>query len=190
MALVGCVSLGQSPPSHFFVLSATARGSATPSKGAERKEVLEVLPPRVPDYLDRPQMVIRRSSNELEVDEFNRWGEIPSAAVGRVVEENLSALLPSWAVLPSPANPSMATRARLFLDVEELGWDGNGEARLKVSWSLLADGAPEMQANSNLRRQARSSSPEAGAEALSELLADLSREIAAAVAKAPLGHAH
>jgi len=39
-----------------------------------------------PDYLDRPQMVLRKDSVTLDVEQFQRWGEPLNISFERVLE--------------------------------------------------------------------------------------------------------
>ncbi len=92
LALSGC-SIGQkSSPSHFYVLSATATEVSesqldgdTPMIGISRIEI--------PSYLDRPQMVTAISPNELQYNEFNRWGEPLDQGIIETLRQNLTAQL-------------------------------------------------------------------------------------------------
>ena len=185
-SLAGCLG-HESAPARFYVLSATVRAEPAPAGVAGREGALAVAPAQVPDYLDRPQVVTFGSANEINVDEYHRWGEPTSSAVARVVAADLGALLPGWLVLVRPWDPSVPLRARLFLSVDELGWDRSGEARLKASWTLLAGptATSAVRGQVDLRRKASGADTDAGAAAASELIGELSRSVAGAVRALP-----
>ena len=46
---------------------------------------LGIGPIRMPDYLDRSQMVMLDAGQEIRVDEYNRWAEPLSPAFHRIV---------------------------------------------------------------------------------------------------------
>ena len=85
--VAGC---GSTPASRFYTLSGTvtAAPAATPLPVS-----LAVGPVSVPGTVDRPQIVVNTSANQVEVDEFNRWASPLQSNISRAVAENLVALL-------------------------------------------------------------------------------------------------
>jgi uncharacterized lipoprotein YmbA len=180
----GC--FGTSPPSRFFVLSPSPAGaSAVPSTGPDG--ALGIMPTRVAAYLDGPQIVIFQGNNEVALDEYNRWAEPISAGVSRVIAQNLSALLPTWRVLPQPWDPIVPLRARVLVEITALGWNKAGEARLEGNWAVVVGQADLAVARGRvvLRRDIAGSGPDAGVAATSTLLDEMAREIAIAVRALP-----
>jgi uncharacterized lipoprotein YmbA len=180
----GC--FGTSPPSRFFVLSPSPAGaSAVPSTGPDG--ALGIMPTRVAAYLDGPQIVIFQGNNEVALDEYNRWAEPISAGVSRVIAQNLSALLPTWRVLPQPWDPIVPLRARVLVEITALGWNKAGEARLEGNWAVVVGQADLAVARGRvvLRRDIAGSGPDAGVAATSTLLDEMAREIAISVRALP-----
>jgi uncharacterized lipoprotein YmbA len=180
----GC--FGTSPPSRFFVLSPSPAGaSAVPSTGPDG--ALGIMPTRVAAYLDGPQIVVFQGNNEVALDEYNRWAEPISAGVSRVIAQNLSALLPTWRVLPQPWDPIVPLRARVLVEITALGWNKAGEARLEGNWAVVVGQADLAVARGRLvlRRDIAGSGPDAGVAATSTLLDEMAREIAIAVRALP-----
>ena len=69
LLVTGC--FGTSPPSRFYVLSASPEArAAVPSTGPDG--TLGVFPTRVADYLDRPQIVTFLGDNAVDIDEYDR----------------------------------------------------------------------------------------------------------------------
>jgi uncharacterized lipoprotein YmbA len=91
--LSGCAS---SPPSKFYQLGAL-NGQAVETRNASHQgsEVVSVGPLRIPDYLDRPQIVTRSGNNELKLAEFDRWAGSIENDIIRVLAEDISAQLPA-----------------------------------------------------------------------------------------------
>jgi uncharacterized lipoprotein YmbA len=185
-ALVSTGCFGTSPPSRFYVLSASpAASTATASTGPDG--TLGVFPTRVADYLDRPQIVTFLGENAVDIDEYNRWAEPLGAGVTRVLAQELSALLPRWRVLPQPWDPTVPLRARVVVNVTALGWNAAGEARLEATWAVLSSSGDQAVARGRtvLRRAAADRSAGAAAGAASALVTEMAGELAAAVRAMP-----
>ena len=184
LATTGC--FGTSPPSKFFVLSASpGANAAVPSTGPEG--TLGVFPTKVAEYLVRPQIVTFLGDNSVEIDEFNRWAEPLGAGVTRVLAQELSALLPGWRVLPQPWDPEVPVRNRVVVNVSALGWNNRGEARLEANWAVLSNDGSQALARGRavLRREAGSPGASASVAATSALVTDLAHDIASAVRALP-----
>jgi hypothetical protein len=186
LLLLSTACFGTSPPSKFYVLSPSPAGvSAVPSTGPDG--ALGIMPTRVAAYLDGPQIVTFLGSNEVALDEYNRWAEPVSAGVSRVLAQNLSALLPTWRVLPQPWDPIVPLRARVLVEITALGWSKAGEARLEGNWGVVVglNDLAVARGRVVLRREIAGSGPDAGVAATSALLDDMAREIAIAVRAVP-----
>jgi uncharacterized lipoprotein YmbA len=186
LALLAAGCFGTSPPSRFYVLSPTAEARRAPaSTGPEG--ILGVMPARVAEFLDRPQIVTFLGDNAVALDEYARWAEPLGSGVSRVLAEDLAAELPGWRVLQQPWDPTVPLRARVLLDVSALGWTPAGEVRLEAGWAVLA--APgdvvAVRGRTALRRDAAGKGTDAAVAAASELVAELAREIALAVRRIP-----
>jgi len=69
--LAGCAS---SQPSRFYQLNPMPNQTTPVSHlSASHNIVLAIGPLRIPDYLDRPQIVTRSGKNELKLSEFGLW---------------------------------------------------------------------------------------------------------------------
>jgi uncharacterized lipoprotein YmbA len=94
-------------------------------------------PIRVPDTLERPQILIRQAPYRVELAEFHRWAGDLRASLGRLLAERLMASLGTERVALHPwarhLNPDYQAQ------VEVLRFDGGlgGNARLTGNWTLL-----------------------------------------------------
>lgn len=175
----GC---GQNPDPNLFVISPASEATNRPD--AAREPVVAVTRVRLPDYLDRSQLVSRSGANALTVDDDNRWGEPLAESVPRVLAENLSHYLPSGrVVLPEEARGTKVPYEYVVaLDAYEP--DGTGQAIMRGHWLLrdtrkgnvVSEGAIDQR-----RPIASGSAPDAVA-ALNENLNEASRQIAEATA--------
>lgn len=85
LALAGCAS---SPPSRFFTLS----GAPAPAAPSSTLSIV-VGPVTIPAVVDRPEIVVTVGSNEVWLDEFNRWASPLADAIAVATAENLGAAL-------------------------------------------------------------------------------------------------
>jgi uncharacterized lipoprotein YmbA len=191
LAVPACAPFKRTPDARFFVLRPLVEPPAAQPSTAGGG-LVGVLPVRVPGYLDRPQLVTEMGADQVRVDEYARWAEPFPAAVTRTVAENLAILLPEDRVVRYPWPAGESTRCRVSVELRVLAAQGDGSVRLEGRWALLPDREerPLALRPVGLRRGPlpigpRGVEPAAGVEAISELLADLSREIASGVRALP-----
>jgi uncharacterized lipoprotein YmbA len=174
--LSACV--GGTQPSRLYVLAATEPAAQRSTQGV----ALSVGPIVLPKYLDRPQIVTRPTANELTVAEFDRWGGRLEDNVTQVIGENLSRRLRTSRVALFPAEAAVRADLRVSVTISRFECVGDsGECVLDARWQIVGQGdgvaAPSMGASGLVARPANASYT-ALAAAMSQLLGDLSREIA------------
>lgn len=135
--LGGCASRA-SAPTKFYILSPMV--AAQPQKQevtGEKCPSIGIGPVHLPAYLDRPQIVIRISSNELRLAEFDRWAEPLQTNVMGVLADNISRLLCTEDVFIYPWKKSSPIEYQV--DIEILRMDGklNGEVVLVAQWRII-----------------------------------------------------
>jgi uncharacterized lipoprotein YmbA len=192
VALPACVSLKRTPEARFFVLRTLAE---PPVPGAAAPPALVgLLPVALPGYLERPQLITWVAPGELRVDEYLRWAEPLDAGLGRTLAANLEVLLPESRVIrsPWPASASTRLRCRVRVELQRFGPQASTEVVLEGRWALLpADGErPILSRPLSLKRgplgaAASGENAAAGVEAMSELVADLARDIADGIRALP-----
>ena len=100
--LSSCVK-SSTPVTRFYVLNPINSDTSLVSE-SERKGLLsvEVASLRLPQYLERPQIVTRSGGNRLELAEYHQWGGNLRKNMMRVIAKNLSQLLgtPNIAISP------------------------------------------------------------------------------------------
>ncbi|MCP5363991.1 MAG: membrane integrity-associated transporter subunit PqiC [Hyphomicrobiales bacterium] len=180
LALVtGCA---QTEPTRFYTLESRSQAEAV-STAKEFVRGIAVGPVVLPKYLDRPQLVRRPSPYIVQVAEFDRWAEPLDDMIARVVTENLSALLATDRVYltsgPLPQNVAYQVELMIFrFDITE-----NNQTTLTTHWSILDRRSDRIQTSRKVTysETARSSDYDDIASAMSDNLAALSQDIAAAL---------
>jgi len=184
LALLVFSGCGTTEPSRFFLIHSVSEGSSDPSTA---DLVIGIGPLDLPDYLDRPQIVVRASRNEIELAEFDRWAEPLKGQIVNVLAENLGFLLGTDRVQVHPFSPAADIACSVAIDVVTFDGKPEGDVSLAARWTLLdKEGVPLVARKSSFTRPAGEEEDdfEAMVAAQSELLADLSREIASAIALA------
>jgi len=173
--VAGCTSA----PSRFYTLSATA----TPSAASSNLSVA-VGPVSVPAAVDRPQIVVSTSPNQVTVDDFNRWAAPLQDNLARVVAENLVALLGTPRVTLFPQTLSADVDYRVQIEIRNFESAPGKSASLDAVWSVrrAKDGKSET-GRTSAREKVEDNGYEALAAAHSRGVARLSQDIADAVGR-------
>lgn len=110
--------------------------SVAPRAATPRVAIVQV---KIPDSLDRPQLVIRGGGNQLLLSEQRRWAEPLRAEIPRVVAEDLGRLFESSGVAALPVDVErFAADFRVQLDVQRLDVVAGQGADLDLLWLIEA----------------------------------------------------
>src|SRR5262245_4427185 len=180
----GCSFLEVKPdPSRYFALAPLPRTAQGAQDVAGTNQLaLGIGPIKFPGYLDRQQMVTRISQNRFAVAENDRWAEPLEENFSRVLSQNLSILLQTDRIVAYPWERSQ--RPNYQIQVEVLRFEPNAEqvVELWARWTILDDARKTIGLKeSYLTKPAKDKSTEASVASMSELMSDLSKEIAAAI---------
>ncbi|MGN6388087.1 MAG: PqiC family protein, partial [Burkholderiaceae bacterium] len=113
----GCAS---TPPESFYTLRPVApadAASVAPAASSAPAYSLVVGPVRVPEIVDRPQLVVRKDGNEVAVLEQQRWAQPLQAEIAQALAADLSARLPQARVIPDRDAGSANADVRVTVDV-------------------------------------------------------------------------
>ena len=95
-----------------------------------------VGPVEFPKFLDRPQIVTRKSQHRVEVSEFHRWAGSFSEDFLRVLSKNISMLLPADQVAAYPWKDQFSPTYAIQLIVDQFDGRFGGHVVLNVTWSI------------------------------------------------------
>ena len=182
--LASCSILAPRPdPSRLFVLEAVAAADAMPVQTAESRSI-GLGPIRLPDYLvDRREMLTRRNATEVASSPIDRWAEPLDSAIPRVLGLDLSTQLGQRPVVPYPWYETQEPDFQVAVDFERFEIDPDGNAVLVARFEVrgLHGARRRLYREAHASRTPATGDPAALAAALSQALADLSREIALAI---------
>ncbi|HTP41655.1 MAG TPA: PqiC family protein [Nitrospiria bacterium] len=174
IALAAC---GASAPSHFYTLDSTATPEGAPSAAYS----VSVGPVSIPAAVDRPQFVVQDGPNRVSVEEFNRWVAPLENSIARVVAGDLSALLGTPRVAVEPL-AHFDPDYRVTLDIQQFESAPGRSALIDAVWTVRpAAGGPARSGRTVAQEPAQGAGFEALAAAHSRALAQVSRDIAAAI---------
>ena len=142
-----------------------------------------VGPIRLALYLDRVDIVIRDSQNQIRLAEFSQWAGLLQENFIRVLAENLSALLATDRVGIFPGTRAMLFDFNVTANVTRFDGMPGEKADLRARWVILDKSRKEtlFETHSVLSKPPKDDSMEALIAAESRTLADLSLEIAEAI---------
>jgi uncharacterized lipoprotein YmbA len=170
----GC---GTSPPARFYTLAATA-----PPATATSRLFIAVGPVTVPAVVDRPEIVVTTGTNELKLDDFNRWGSPLQDNLSRVIAENLVAILGTPRVILFPQQLASDPDYRVAVEIRTFGSTLGKSAAIDAVWTIrrARDGKTET-GRTTARENVSDGSYEALAAAHSRAVERLSLDIANAI---------
>ena len=184
LILAGCAG---SPSARFYQLNPLPSATSdTGGASTQRRLAIAIGPVRIPDYLDRPQIVTRAGGNELNFSEFNRWAGSLESDVARVLTENVSILLPPDRFSVVLWTPYLESRLPASYRVEVLveRFEGTpGESlMLKAQWEVFAhDRSSLLKRESLIGERINGGGYDALVAAMSSALERLSRDISGGI---------
>ncbi len=184
--LAGCGFLkpAKSMTRQFVLTPLPAAGQAATPSGAISVGVGQV---KTPAYLFNTSLAVRKGTNEIDYLTDVLWAERLDGSLQRVLAANLATLLPTDQIRLS-AWRSEDVAAEVHVTIEQFDVDSRGRAVLVAWWRVLAPGGEKTLKAGECRVTRQGPSPDAnpsGAIAtLSDLVADLSRQLAQALKEA------
>jgi uncharacterized lipoprotein YmbA len=173
--LAGC---GSSPPVHYYALETMDTRLAVDAEGSP---ILAAGAFRMPEYLNRSQMVMQGPGAEIIVDDFNRWAEPLDDSIHRVLASNLDVLLESVVVVGYPSSAVLDIDYRLTGRFERFNANQDGLVVLDAQWGI-ADSTGAMRLSPRRVRfesqATKPNDPGSIAQAMSDVLAQFCRDIA------------
>jgi uncharacterized protein len=186
LVLGGCTTFSPQPdPSRFFTLSSQSQGEDSTEKRPIRAPAISlgIGPVNLPAYLDRQEIVTRIAQNQVRLSEYDRWAEPLEEGVGRVVSQNVASILRAERITSYPWPPDRKPLYQVELEVLRFETNNAQEAQVAARWTLRHTGKKDLvrYRDTRLSRPIHERSTAGSVAALSEVLADLSRQIAQAI---------
>lgn len=177
LVLISACSIGgKSSPSHFYVLDSKAESVTNENLN---NLLMGVGPITIPGYIDRPQIVTKTESAELQLAEFNRWAEPMEGMFTRALTANIRSLTGSHRIHSYPWSSNLEFTYRINAKVIKFENNANGDALLVVHWQLTHDREKSnlKTMHSEFNASASNTSYSARVAALNDTLAQFAQEI-------------
>jgi len=168
------------PPVAYYTLNTLPEmQQEIPAAVMDDTLAIGVGPVEFPKFLDRPQIVTRKSQNQIQVSEFHRWAGSFPGNFSRVLAKNISILLPTDRVAVYPWGEQFSPTYRIKLDVEQFDGQVGERVVLEVTWMVTdQEGTNQLMVRRSLVEEPVSDETyEALVVAESNALATLSRTI-------------
>jgi len=171
-----CSIGGKSNPSHFYVLDPQIENTGNKKLSDLR---MGIGPITIPGYIDRPQIVTKTESAELQLAEFDRWAEPMEGMFTRTLAQNIIAISGSHLIHSYPWPPNIEFDYRIYAKVIKFENNSNGDALLVVHWQLTHDREKSnlKTIHSEFNASAKDTSYSARVAALNDTLAQFAKEI-------------
>ncbi|MEN8686496.1 MAG: PqiC family protein [Desulfuromonadales bacterium] len=178
----GCISRS-APTVNYYSLMTLEQLGDTETIAALPEVRLGVGPITIPDSLKRSQIATRQQGNRYEFAEFNRWAGVLERDITAVMGDNLGQLLGVEKVGFFPWMQHFKPTYRVMVDVVRFDGSLQDEAVLIARWAVADNGGKDFLAGrkSDYRQPLADASFAALIKAESQLLAALSKEIAAEI---------
>ena len=187
LLLAGCGS--SSAPTRYYVLTPLASAPAAAQLAGPREVSVLVTAVRLPQYLDRPQIITRGGDNRLQVSDHDQWGGNLRQDMTRVLAQNLGRLLGSDRVVTAP-HSLRASQPDFRVEVEVLRFERapDGRVHLAAKW-WLSRGDGTLLASPSTELAGAALAEGGGVDALVASMSAVYNELALAIAQALRGRA-
>jgi uncharacterized lipoprotein YmbA len=174
----------QTPATRFYVLSPlySAENVNRPETvmRLDEKVSLGIGPIRLSQVLDRPQIIIRTSENEIQVADLDRWAAPLNENITNVLADNLTTLLSTGSILKFPWRTTLPIEYQIILEITRFDGMPGGNVDLRGRWGILGNNGRIVYAKQKtaLTEPIGGDSIAEMVSALSDLIGKLSLEIA------------
>jgi len=184
-AAAACSPLAPQPDrTQYFVLAPAGGEAIAVSSPSTAQLSLGVGPIKFPDYLKRPGVVTRASSDRLMVSDEKRWGEPLDQNFESTLCQNLSRLLGTQRIITYPWYADTHIDYQVEVWVTHFEASENGQSEMTAVWTIRDGRNGNVLATSETTANAPVQGDDlAGSAALSQDLGQMSRQIADRIAQ-------
>ncbi|MBF0232204.1 MAG: membrane integrity-associated transporter subunit PqiC [Desulfamplus sp.] len=96
-------------------------------------------PVSIAKYLDRSQLVVRLSPNEIKLEDFHQWAGSPRDDIPAILLENMSTVLGIDTIYKYPWKSYADVDFQIIVDIQQLDGRPDESVRLAARWEILMD---------------------------------------------------
>jgi uncharacterized lipoprotein YmbA len=178
--LGGCAH--DSPSVEFYRLNADSGVDRTRQiPVVTQGPVIGLGPIRIPEYLNRPQMVVAITDNQYQLSEDHRWAERLDQNISLALFTVLPSQLGTDRIVRYPWSQRQVVDYQVGIDILEFNVDASGQSRLIAQWFVKHKDKPAVDKRSVYQFPASTTDYAAMVKAQSQCLSKLGEEIAVTV---------
>ena len=185
LVLYGCLGgPTKTPATRFYVLnpmySAENGNRPQPVMSLDEDVTVGIGPVSLSQVLDRPQIIIRTSENEIRVADLDRWAAPLQENITNVLADNLTTLLSTGSILKFPWKTTLPIEYQIVMEITRFDGMPGGDVDLRSRWAILGENGRKVyaKAKTDLIEPIGADTIAAMVSAQSRLVAKLSLEIA------------
>ncbi len=142
---------------------------------------LGIGPIEIPRLLNRPQIISRKNTSEINMAEFHQWGGSYKEELTQALSDNLSALLKTDNIEQYPWKFSFKPHYQVRVNIERFDGQLGKSVTLKARWWLLKNNKEILVKRAVIQTPVSGNDYNAYVNAQSKALITLSRQIAAKI---------
>jgi uncharacterized lipoprotein YmbA len=190
--LIACLcalimSCQHSPKKNYYYLTSTLSSeNVTTQDGSNNTtQLIGIGPIDIAEYLTRSQIIDTQSNNTLIMSDNAYWAEPLDKSIARVISLNLTQLNKSRSFVSFPWRNDSKPHYSLRLHLDNLSRSGKN-ANIIATWELVDNDSKKTLLRNNFSHSTSAESGAKGlAQAYSQLLAELAKEMDEALNKNP-----
>ena len=176
LLLSGCMR--DSRPVQFYMLNADSGVADTvKASAANQGPVIGLGPIRIPEYLNRPQMIVAIADNQYRLSEDHRWAEPLDQNISLALFKALPRQLGTDRMVRFPWSQRQVIDYQVGIDILEFNVDANGQSRLIAQWFVKRKDKPTIDKRSIYQFPASATDHAVMVKAQSQCLTKLGLEI-------------
>jgi len=166
-----------SKPVEYYMLDASVGIDNNQTLKSDEGPMIGLGPIRLPEYLDRFQMVVAVSENKYKLIDGHRWAEKLDQNISLALFKTLPSQLGTDRMIryPWPQRPGVDFQVKI--DILELNIDQDGQSQLVAQWSIKSKDETILNKRSTFTAQASTTDIDKMVQAQSECLTKLGQEI-------------
>ena len=134
------------PATRFYVLNSIYNqenvSRPQPVINLDENVSLGIGPVRLSQVLDRPQIIMRTSQNEIRVADLDRWAAPLQENITNVLTDNLTTLLSTGSILKFPWKTTLPIEYQIVLEITRFDGMPGGNVDLRARWAILGENGP------------------------------------------------
>lgn len=166
-----------SKPVEYYMLDASVGIDNNQTLKGDEGPMIGLGPIRLPEYLDRFQMVVAVSENKYKLIDGHRWAEKLDQNISLALFKTLPAQLDTDRMIRYPWPQRPGVDFQIKIDILELNIDEKGQSQLIAQWSIKSKDETILNKRSSFTAQASTTDIDKMVQAQSECLTKLGREI-------------